>query len=103
MAKRFFVTVNANGKDQLTAQGNYKHVYTGSSPSAAAKKAINAKGKNKPGKIVEVRLRERNENQHKILIYKGKCVKIDAPDHFKQMGIKKVCVAKITSKKIVTR
>ena len=105
MSKRSFVVVKANGQDLLNRSGQPKHVYTGSSPSAAAKKAINKKGKSKPGKVVEVRLRERGENQHKILVYKGKCIKVDAPDFMQDFlgSRKKVCKAVITSKKVITK
>jgi hypothetical protein len=105
MSKRSFIVVKANGQDLTNKNGQPKHVYTGSSPSAAAKKAINKKGKNKPGKIVEVRLRERGENQHKILVYKGKCIKVDAPDFMQDFlgSKKKVCKAVITSKKVISK
>jgi len=105
MAKRTFIVVKSNNQDLLGSNGQPKHAYTGSTPSAAAKKAINAKGKNKPGKVVEVRLRERGQNQHKILVYKGKCIKVDAPDFMQDFlgSKKKVCKAVITSKSVVTR
>jgi hypothetical protein len=103
--KRSWVLVDAKHKDILNKNGQPKHVYTGSTPSGAAKKAINAKGKSKAGQVVEVRLRERGENQHKILVYKGKCVKVDAPEFMQDFlgSKKKVCKAEITSKKVVTR
>lgn len=103
--KRSWVLVGKNNKDLLNTNKQPKHVFKGSTPSGAAKKAINSKGKRSVGKIVEVRLRERGDNQHRILVYKGKCVKVDAPDFMQDFlgSKKKVCKAVITSKKIVTK
>jgi len=103
--KRSWVLVGKNNKDLLNNSKQPKHVYTGSTPSGAAKKAINAKGKRQVGKIVEVRLRERGDNQHKILVYKGKCIKVDAPEFMQDFlgSKKKVCKAVITSKKVISK